>query len=240
MDSETAANAETIASRDAPPAVPDAQAEIQKVLKGIESDIDCAETEKSDLQEQIDKLDGDYRAIEEIAEEIAKWETGTAAEMRHAQVTAEIEAASWRFEAGRLETKLAEMDSLATKRGASCTEFRKQIARMKEEIRDSLPEEGDRQMIILAMAELSFRRPGWTDTARRIAATLHGGEMFHRFRETSADQIQPIPLPEKDREPMVECPACEAWETYPKREGKPCPICKGSRKVPADMFRSEP
>lgn len=318
FDPETAANAEAIASPDAPPAVPDAQAEIQAVLLNIERDIDQRQGDRQDIQEEIDKLDGDYRVIETIAEKIADWETGTAAEMRHDRDVAQIESRSWRAEATTAKDRAKAMEDLAIKRGMAGTQFRKDIARLEEEklqaIRKTLPEESDRQMIILALAELSLRRPGWEDTTRRIATTLYGDEMFDGFRETSEGQIDPIPLPQKDRlriaddaitrqqaeaavqilrthllgtcnvindvaadmerhvvgiplsedapflaeqaqrlkrtaglnrpatleDEMTDCPACEAWSTWPKRGDRPCPLCRGSRKVPTDTIREEP
>lgn len=52
-------------------------------------------------------------------------------------------------------------------------------------------EEEDRQMILLALAELSLRRPGWLDALGRVADTFQGREMFDGFRETSADLVRP-------------------------------------------------
>ncbi len=52
-------------------------------------------------------------------------------------------------------------------------------------------EEEDRQMILLALAELSLRRPGWLDALGRVADKFHGREMFDGFRKTSADLIGP-------------------------------------------------
>lgn len=43
-------------------------------------------------------------------------------------------------------------------------------------------EEEDRQMILLAIAELAADRPGWEETLRRLAGELRGGEMFDKFR----------------------------------------------------------
>jgi hypothetical protein len=50
--------------------------------------------------------------------------------------------------------------------------------------------EEDRQMILLAVAELSLSRPGWLDALGRVADRLQGREMFDSFRETSADLIE--------------------------------------------------
>jgi len=50
--------------------------------------------------------------------------------------------------------------------------------------------EESRQMILLALAELSLRRPGWLDALERVATSLKGREMFDGFRETSADLIK--------------------------------------------------
>lgn len=48
-------------------------------------------------------------------------------------------------------------------------------------------EEEERQTILLALADLSLRRPGWLDHLGRIADRFSGREMFNGFRETSAD-----------------------------------------------------
>lgn len=51
-------------------------------------------------------------------------------------------------------------------------------------------EEGERQTTLLALAELSLRRPGWLDHLERIANKFNGRDMFDGFRETSADLIR--------------------------------------------------
>jgi hypothetical protein len=50
--------------------------------------------------------------------------------------------------------------------------------------------EEERQTILLALAELSLRRPGWLDHLECIANKFNGPSMFKSFRETSADLIQ--------------------------------------------------
>jgi hypothetical protein len=50
--------------------------------------------------------------------------------------------------------------------------------------------EGDRQMILLALAELALSRPGWDDALRRIAEHYRGSEMFEQFKVTSADRVK--------------------------------------------------
>lgn len=47
-------------------------------------------------------------------------------------------------------------------------------------------EEGERQTTLLALAELSLRRPGWLDHLERIADKFGGKMMFDEFRKTSA------------------------------------------------------
>ncbi len=50
----------------------------------------------------------------------------------------------------------------------------------------SIQDEGDRQMILLALAELSLRRPGWEPAAiRPVAQKLGGEQMFDEFRKYS-------------------------------------------------------
>jgi len=42
-------------------------------------------------------------------------------------------------------------------------------------------EGADRQLLILALAKLTFTRPGWKEYARTVAETLLGAEMFDEF-----------------------------------------------------------
>jgi hypothetical protein len=51
-------------------------------------------------------------------------------------------------------------------------------------------EEEDRQMLLLAIAELSLSRPGWAPYLRLIADKLCGPEMFERFRVLNADRVK--------------------------------------------------
>lgn len=51
-------------------------------------------------------------------------------------------------------------------------------------------EEGDRQMTLLALAELALSRPGWNDALERIAFLLRGEKIFRRFKEVNADRVK--------------------------------------------------
>jgi hypothetical protein len=51
---------------------------------------------------------------------------------------------------------------------------------------DAVDDEGDRQMLLLAIAELALRRPGWDWTLGRLAERLSGREMFDSFKQSSA------------------------------------------------------
>lgn len=42
--------------------------------------------------------------------------------------------------------------------------------------------EEDRQMILLAIAQLAVRRPGWREAIRELAVKLAGEEMYEEFR----------------------------------------------------------
>ena len=50
-------------------------------------------------------------------------------------------------------------------------------------------EEGDRQMILLAIAELALSRPGWDYALGEIAEQLQGEEMFAEFKRLNADRV---------------------------------------------------
>jgi hypothetical protein len=51
-------------------------------------------------------------------------------------------------------------------------------------------EEGERQMTMLALAELSLSRPGWKNAIDEIAKKMHGFEMYEGFRVTSSDRVK--------------------------------------------------
>jgi hypothetical protein len=53
-------------------------------------------------------------------------------------------------------------------------------------------EESQRQMILLAIAELALRRPGWDWTLGELSDVLQGRAMFETFKQTSADAIKPL------------------------------------------------
>lgn len=52
-------------------------------------------------------------------------------------------------------------------------------------------EQSDRQMVLLALAELSIRRPGWNYAAREVAKKLgvEAETMFDMFKDTSTDPL---------------------------------------------------
>lgn len=51
-------------------------------------------------------------------------------------------------------------------------------------------EEEERQLLLLAIAELSLERPGWDDTLGRIADNFHGRKMFDEFKRVNADRVK--------------------------------------------------
>ena len=53
-------------------------------------------------------------------------------------------------------------------------------------------EEEERQMLVLALAELALSRPGWDDSIREIAVKLDrpGTPMYEGFKVTSADRVK--------------------------------------------------
>lgn len=56
-------------------------------------------------------------------------------------------------------------------------------------------EEGDRQMMLLAIAELALSRPGWDDALSEIAKQLQGEEMFGEFKRLNADRVKAERIP---------------------------------------------
>jgi hypothetical protein len=58
--------------------------------------------------------------------------------------------------------------------------------------------EGDRQMVLLAIAELALSRPGFDYALAEIAMQLQGEEMFAEFKRLNADRVK------TERAPMME------------------------------------
>lgn len=53
-------------------------------------------------------------------------------------------------------------------------------------------EEGERQMILLALAELALERPGWDWTIGETAEKFGGREMLAEFKRCNADRIEGV------------------------------------------------
>jgi hypothetical protein len=54
--------------------------------------------------------------------------------------------------------------------------------------------EEERQMLTLAIAELSLTRPGWDDMLLEFAKTkLRSAEMFEEFKKLNADRLHLSP-----------------------------------------------
>lgn len=58
--------------------------------------------------------------------------------------------------------------------------------------RDTAEFEGQRQMIVLALAELALSRPGWDESIREIARHYDGEglPMFEGFKSSNADRVR--------------------------------------------------
>jgi hypothetical protein len=50
--------------------------------------------------------------------------------------------------------------------------------------------EEERQLILLALAELSLSRPGWDDALRRIAVGLFGEAIYIELMRLNADRVK--------------------------------------------------
>jgi hypothetical protein len=53
-------------------------------------------------------------------------------------------------------------------------------------------EEGERQMLVLALAELALSRPGWNDCLQRIAQRVdnEGAPMYSELKRLNADRVR--------------------------------------------------
>jgi hypothetical protein len=56
-------------------------------------------------------------------------------------------------------------------------------------------DEGDRQMVLLALAELALSRPGFDYALGEIAKQLSGEEMFAEFKRLNADRVRAERMP---------------------------------------------
>jgi hypothetical protein len=56
-------------------------------------------------------------------------------------------------------------------------------------------EEGDRQMVLLAIAELALSRPGWDYALGEIAKQLNGVDMFAEFKRLNKDRVKAERIP---------------------------------------------
>jgi hypothetical protein len=67
---------------------------------------------------------------------------------------------------------------------------------LAHEIIPPLPE-GDRQLILLALARLALARPGWNHYCGEIADRLDGRQMFDAFKASNSDIVKPENLLER-------------------------------------------
>ena len=56
-------------------------------------------------------------------------------------------------------------------------------------------EETERQMILLALAELALSRPGFEDHIRVIVTKFRGEAMFEEFKRANADRVKQSRMP---------------------------------------------
>ena len=63
-------------------------------------------------------------------------------------------------------------------------------------IQQFVQDEGDRQLTILALATLARERPGFDIALSLIADSLHGKDMYEKFKEINADR-------QSRKEPML-------------------------------------
>ena len=83
-------------------------------------------------------------------------------------------------------------------------------------------EEGQRQAILLAVAELALSRPGWDALLEEIAHQLHGAEMFREFKRVNADRVRAERSPLGFAPPLVaqiDDPELLEWLAKAKEEG---------------------
>jgi hypothetical protein len=81
-------------------------------------------------------------------------------------------------------------------------------------------EEGDRQMMLLAIAELALSRPGWDETLGRLAEVLGDRAMFAEFKRLNADRVKagraPMGLP---LVAQIDDPELLEWLAKAKEDG---------------------
>ncbi len=82
-----------------------------------------------------------------------------------------------------LSAEIAEILDLDNDRRVACGDKYLSVEKSSVKI-----DEGDRQMIILSLAKLTFTRPGWKYALREVAKSLHGEAMFDEFLKHGPDQ----------------------------------------------------
>lgn len=53
--------------------------------------------------------------------------------------------------------------------------------------------EGERQVIVLALADLALSRPGWNPMLSELAARFAGVAMFEHFKRSNSDRVKALP-----------------------------------------------
>lgn len=106
--------------------------------------------------------------------------------------------------------------------------------------------ESDRQMTVLALAELALSRPGWTHALGLIADAHQARDMFERFKELNADRVGPshFAAPGAERVPPIDAASVPPVDPNPQRFGVARPralsnCCDTQRHNECDPVRSE-
>jgi hypothetical protein len=53
--------------------------------------------------------------------------------------------------------------------------------------------DGERQVILLALAELALSRPGWNPMLLELGVRFAGGIDFEEFKRLNAERVKPLP-----------------------------------------------
>lgn len=75
-------------------------------------------------------------------------------------------------------------------------------------------DEGQRQMLVLAVAHLAVERPGWDYALQNIARVFHAEEMYQEFKE----------LAPRSGNPHSQKACTHAGYSF-KKHGQHCPHC---------------
>lgn len=136
------------------------------------------------IEEMCERVDAHIKRIESVSDLHARAATKLQGELEVANRRVEI-LQRWKDEQMSVESWWIKIDKAVRDRFLACVG--ESVAAVALNKIEQAPDEAQRQQILLALAKLSFSRPGWKHSLRETAVQLGGGEMFDMFAATGPD-----------------------------------------------------